>query len=192
MRINVQRVRELELDYSPPSRILDIGCGAGYFLYICKTLGHEVLGLDMDNFPMFRELTKCSKCQRVIARIDAFQPLPKLDRKFDVITAHLICFNAHKSDKLWGPAEWDFFLNDLASHLNPGGRVWLELNREYRWQLLFTRAGGIFPRRGAELHGYRVVFNPGTLVPVATASVASSNHRVAVDVPRPRPPAHAR
>jgi SAM-dependent methyltransferase len=192
MRINVQRVRELELDYAPPSSILDIGCGAGYFLYICKTLGHQVLGLDMDSFPMFRELTRMLEVPRVIARVDPFRPLPKFDRKFDVITAHLICFNAHKSDKLWGPEEWGFFLNDLASHLKPGGRVWLELNREYDGSYYSPELASFFRNRGAELHGYRVVFNRGTLVPVATASVASRSHRVAVDVPRPRPRAHAR
>jgi SAM-dependent methyltransferase len=192
MRINVQRVRELELDYSPPGRILDIGCGAGYFLYICKTLGHEVLGLDMDNFPMFRELTKMLEVPRVIARVDAFRPLPELDGRFDVITAHLICFNAHKSDKLWGPAEWNFFLNDVASYLNPGGRVWLELNREYDGSYYSPELAAFFRGRGAELHGYRVVFNRGTLAPVAAASVASSNHRVAVDVPRPQRQAHVR
>jgi 2-polyprenyl-3-methyl-5-hydroxy-6-metoxy-1,4-benzoquinol methylase len=192
IRINVQRVRELELDYSPPSRILDIGCGAGYFLYICKTLGHEVLGLDMDNFPMFRDLTTMLEVPRVIACIQAFQPLPKLDRKFDVVTAHLICFNAHKSDKLWGPTEWDYFLNDIASHLNPGGRVWLELNREYDGSYYSPELETFFRDRGAELHGYRVVFNRGTLVPVATASVASPNQRVAADVPQPQSRAHAR
>jgi 2-polyprenyl-3-methyl-5-hydroxy-6-metoxy-1,4-benzoquinol methylase len=192
IRINVQRVRELELDYSPPSQILDIGCGAGYFLYICKTLGHEILGLDMDNFPMFRELTQMLHVPRVIARIEAFKALPKLGRKFDVITAHLICFNAHKSDKLWGPAEWDFFLNDLASHLNPGGRVWLELNREYDGSYYSPELAAFFRERSAELHSYRVIFNPGTLVPVATASVASLNHHVGVDVPQPQQPARVR
>ncbi len=192
MRINVQRVRELELDYAPPSSVLDIGCGAGYFLYICKTLGHEVLGLDMDSFPMFRELTKLLEVPRVITRIDAFRPLPKVDRRFDVITAHLICFNAHKSEKLWGPAEWDFFLDDLASHLTPGGRVWLELNREYDGSYYSPELAAFFRSRGAELHSYRVVFNRGTLVPAAVAPVASRNHHAAVDVPRPQPQAHAR
>lgn len=192
MRINVQRARELELDYTSPSSILDIGCGAGYFLYICKTLGHQILGLDIDAFPMFRDLTKLLGVPRVIAKIDAFKPLPKFQKKFDIITAHLICFNAHKSEKLWGPAEWDYFLNDVASHLNPGGRVWLELNREFDGSYYSPELAAFFHGRGAELHGYRVVFNRGTLVPVATASVASPNHRVAVDVPRPRPPAHVR
>src|SRR2546423_10665246 len=44
MQINLQRVRELELDYARPSTILDMACGAGYFLYISKMLGHNVLG----------------------------------------------------------------------------------------------------------------------------------------------------
>jgi SAM-dependent methyltransferase len=191
MRINVQRARELELDYAPPCDILDIGCGAGYFLYICKMLGHRVLGLDVD-FPMFRELTALLGVPRVIARIEAFRALPKFDRKFDLITAHLICFNAHKSEKLWGPAEWNFFLNDLAAHLAPGGRVWLELNREYDGSYYSQELATFFRDRGAELHGYRVVFNRGILAPSAIAQVASSNRHAAADVPRPRPPAPVR
>ena len=191
MRINVARVRELKLDYTPPSRILDIGCGAGYFLYICKTLGHEVLGLDMDSFPMFRELTQLLQVPRVITRIEAFKPLPKFDHKFDVITAHLICFNAHKSDKLWGPREWEFFLDDVASRLTPGGRLWLELNREYDGSYYSPELAAYFRRRGAELHAYRVVFNRGTLVPVATAPAAPLNRYAAAGAPRPQPPAHA-
>jgi len=188
MRINVQRVRELELDYAPPGSILDIGCGAGYFLYICKTLGHQVTGLDIE-FPMFREMTQLLEVPRVIARIEAFQPLPEFHRKFDLITAHLICFNAHKSDKLWGPPEWDFFLNDLASHLAPGGRVWLELNREYDGSYYSPELAAFFRARGAELHAYRVVFKPGTLAPLAAASGASSNHLAGAGVPRPQPQA---
>src|SRR5260370_667410 len=131
IRTNLQRVRELGLDYAPRSRILDLGCGAGYFLYINKLLGHEILGLDLDELPMFRELIELVQIPRTIARIEAFQPLPKFDRKFDIITAYLICFNNHKSANLCGPAEWDYFLSDVASHLAPNGRLWLELTREY-------------------------------------------------------------
>ena len=144
IRTNLQRVRELGLDYAPRSRILDLGCGAGYFLYINKLLGHEILGLDLDDLPMFRELIELLQIPRTIARIEAFQPLPKFDRKFDIITAYLICFNNHKSDKLWGPAEWDYFLNDVAGHLAPNGRLWLELNREYDGSYLHAGIESIF------------------------------------------------
>jgi SAM-dependent methyltransferase len=164
IRINLQRVRELGLDYAAHSRILDLGCGAGYFLYINKLLGHEILGLDVDDFPMFRELTDLLRVPRIIARIEAFQPLPKFDRKFDFITAYLICFNNHKSDKLWGPAEWDYFLSDVATHLAPNGRLWLELNREYDGTYYTPELKRFFEERGGNLESFRVIFNPGTLV----------------------------
>ena len=172
IRINLQRVRELGLDYAPSSRILDLGCGTGYFLYINKLLGHEILGLDVDDFAMFRELTELLHVPRTIARIEAFQPLPNFSCKFDFITAYLICFNNHKSDKLWGPAEWDYFLSDVATHLAPNGRVWLELNREYDGTYYTPELKEFFEERGADLQSFRVIFNPGTLVPFEAASVA--------------------
>ena len=51
MTKNLRRVRELRLDWGARQRILDLGCGAGYFLYICQWLGHDVLGLDIDTVP---------------------------------------------------------------------------------------------------------------------------------------------
>src|SRR2546423_1267804 len=171
IRINLQRLRELGLDYAPRSRILDLGCGAGYFLYINKLLGHEILGLDLDDLPMFREFIELLQIPRTIARIEAFQPLPKFDRNFDIITAYLICFNNHKSDKLWGPPEWDYFLSDVASHLAPNGRLWLELNREYDGTYYTPELKAFFEQRGADLQSYRVVFNPGTLAPSEAAPI---------------------
>ena len=40
----MMRVIELGLDKSAPSSVLDLGCGAGYFLHCCKFLGHNVHG----------------------------------------------------------------------------------------------------------------------------------------------------
>ena len=56
--INIRRIREIELDLARPKRILDLGCGAGYFLYIAQLLGHKGLGLDLDQLPMFGDLTR--------------------------------------------------------------------------------------------------------------------------------------
>ena len=52
--------------YAPRSRILDLGCGTGYFLYINKLLGHEVLGIDLDELPMFREMIELLQIPRAI------------------------------------------------------------------------------------------------------------------------------
>ena len=69
--------------------------------------------------------------RRVTHRIEAFQPLPDLGGPFDLITAYAICFNGHNSPQLWGPKEWDFWLNDVrTNHLTPTGTIYLELNPE--------------------------------------------------------------
>src|SRR5438034_11454407 len=71
--INIRRICEVELDLSRPKRILDLGCGAGYFLYIAQLLGHSGLGLDMDRLSMFREVTRLLGVRRVVKRIEAFR-----------------------------------------------------------------------------------------------------------------------
>jgi SAM-dependent methyltransferase len=171
MEINLTRVRDLGLDLGGRKRVLDIGCGTGYFLYICKYLGHDVLGMDLDEERGFAEMVELLGVERVIWRIEAYQPLPDLGRRFDVITAHMICFNGHKSDKLWTSAEWEFFLDDLLEHqLVPGGQVCLELNREYDDSLYTPELKAYFESRGAEIHTQRVYFNPLQPAPVAAAS----------------------
>jgi len=85
--INIRRIRQIELDLSRPNRILDLGCGAGYFLYIAQLLGHSGVGLDMDRLSMFREVTHLLGVRRVVQRIEAFRTLPDFGQKFDVITA---------------------------------------------------------------------------------------------------------
>lgn len=170
--INIRRVRDLELDVSPPKRILDLGCGAGYFLYICHLLGHEVLGLDLGNPPMFAEITKLLGVRRVISRIERFVTLPDFGQKFDLITAFLICFNRHKQTDLWGVPEWDFFLNDLAKHLTPSGRIWLELNREYDGEFYTPELREFFLERGARIDERKVIFSSGLAAPVSASPVA--------------------
>src|SRR5438552_15940120 len=118
---------------------------------------------------MFRELIELLQIPRTIARIEAFQPLPKFDGKFDIVTAYLICFNNHKSDKLCAPAEWDYFLSDVAGHLAPNGRLWLELNREYDGSYYTPDSKAFFEQREPELQSYRVVFTPGPLLPSEAA-----------------------
>ena len=168
MEINLKRVRDLGLDLGGRKRVLDIGSGTGYFLYICQYLGHDVLGLDLDEERGFTEMVELLGVKRVIYRVEACQPLPDLGPRFDVITAHMICFNGHKSDKLWKIPEWEFFLNDLGErHLAPGGQVCLELNREYDDSLYTPELKEYFEARGAEIHTQRVLFNPLLPAPVA-------------------------
>jgi len=159
IRVNIRRIRQLELDLARPKQILDLGCGAGYFLYIAQLLGHSGVGLDMDRLPMFREITRLLGVRRVVQRIQAFRPLPNFGQKFDVITAFMICFNNHKMPGLWGVLEWKFFLDDLAKYLKPRGRIWLELNQEYDGTFYTPELKEFFQKRGAKIDEQKVIFN---------------------------------
>ena len=169
--INIRRIRDIELDLARRKRILDLGCGAGYFLHIAQLLGHTGLGLDLDRVPMFAEITRLLGVRRVIRRIRAFHPLPDLGGEFDLITAFMICFNNHRHPNLWGVAEWNFFLDDIARHLAPRGRVWLELNRESNGTLYTPELKEFFQRRGARIDEHKIMFNSGLREPASTSPV---------------------
>jgi len=121
---------------------------------------------------MFREVTRLLGVRRVVQRIEAFRPLPDFGQKFDLVTAFMICFNNHKMPDLWNVPEWEFFLNDLAKHLTPRGRVWLELNQEYDGSFYTPGLKEFFQRRGARINEQKVIFNSGLRARVSTSPVA--------------------
>jgi SAM-dependent methyltransferase len=170
--INIRRIRDIELDLARRKRILDLGCGAGYFLHIAQLLGHTGLGLDLDRVPMFAEITRLLGVRRVIRRIRAFHPLPDLGGEFDLITAFMICFNNHRHPNLWGVAEWNFFLDDIAKHLAPRGRVWLEMNRESDGTLYTPELKEFFQQRGASIDEHKIMFNSGLRALASTSPAA--------------------
>ena len=113
---------------SPPLRVLDIGCGPGYFLYALRSFGHDVLGLDIDDTEIFNDLIELLKIPRVVYRVEAMKPLPNLGAPFDLITALGIAFDLHRTENIWGPREWEFLLNECCNRLRPGGRIFLRFN----------------------------------------------------------------
>src|SRR5437588_7168496 len=156
IKINIERAQDLWLDRSPPMRILDLGCGAGYFLYVCKSFGHHVLGFDTDNEPLFRATLELLEVQRVIGRIDRQTPLPDLHQRFDLVTAHRICF--HRIGRVrdgveWSPADWEFFFNDIRTRfLNENGRLLLDFNPRPDGSSFFTpRLHEFFLSQGARI-----------------------------------------
>ncbi|HEY5778586.1 MAG TPA: methyltransferase domain-containing protein [Terrimicrobiaceae bacterium] len=161
MRTNVKRVRDLRLKKAPPRlRILDIGCGSGYFLHIAKCLGHDVLGLDLDREPIFRETISLLGLQRMIHRIEPFQVLPDTGPPFDLITAHMTRFNWYEEGTPWGTQEWEFFLNDLASRLTTTGRLQFDLNALPDGRHMEPELRRYFFSKGARIDRRRINLNP--------------------------------
>lgn len=163
IRTNVKRVRDLRIKAAPPRlRILDLGSGAGYFLHIAKCLGHDTLGLDASEEPIFEELFALLGLERVFRPVIAFLPLPDLGDPFDLVTAHMTCFNRHEDGSHWGPGEWAFFLDDLESHLAPSGRLHLDLNVLPDGRHMEAEVRDFFLSRGARIDRRKVYFPPGT------------------------------
>jgi SAM-dependent methyltransferase len=146
LKINIERAQDLWLDRTPPLRLLDLGCGPGYFLYVARCLGHEGVGIDIDEQPLFRETTALLGVRRVISRIEAQTPLPDLGEKFDLVTGHRVCFQ--KTERFgtgpgewneWEAGDWQFFLDDVRGRiLRPGGRILLDFNPRADGRSFFT------------------------------------------------------
>ena len=164
IRPNLKRVQDLWLDRSPPMRVLDLGCGSGFFLYIGKLFGHEVVGLDRDTNPLFRGMIELLKVPRVTSDIQPLVPLPDLGPPFDLVTAYRICFQRIRGDqkgvwKEWAPNEWKFFINDVRTRLlKPDGRLLLDFNPRDDGSYFDPDVKDFFESEGARFFRSKVLF----------------------------------
>jgi hypothetical protein len=164
LRSKMMRAIELGLDRSGPGSVLDLGCGAGYFLYCCKFLGHQVHGVDQPGYDFYTDMIGCLGLSRTSQRIEAFKTLVPLESRFDVVTAHQICFNGHRTNNLWGVDEWKFFLNDIeANVLNDGGSVALEFNEEPSIGFYTKELRSFFESKSARIFRGRVIISSDRL-----------------------------
>jgi SAM-dependent methyltransferase len=134
---NVARIGGLSLHKTPPLRMLDIGCGPGYFLAAARTCGHECYGVDAPpsilsdvEKRVYSELLGALGCEAQVSPllIERYVAMNFPLRDLDLITAFWICFNRHCQPDEWGVTEWQFFVADALSHLRDGGTLHLELN----------------------------------------------------------------
>lgn len=152
----LRRVYFLELNRSASKKILDLGTGAGYFPFICKFYGHEAEGLDVPDNSLYNIIISTIGVKRHEQYIHSGEVL-KLNEKYDMITAFMICFNNHKTAKLWHIQEWDFFLNNLyKDHLKIGGRVFLSFNPESDDMPIHKELVDYFIKNGGSVKGQEV------------------------------------
>ncbi len=131
LRLNRERAQDLKLHRSEPKRLLDLGCGGGFFLFIAKNLGHSVLGLDIEQ---------------------KFDWITAFSTNF---------YLYHPSKERWGTAEWDFFLGDLRQHLTPSGKVFFGLNPLYNGDYYTPELRDLFISHGADVERERILFENG-------------------------------
>jgi SAM-dependent methyltransferase len=162
LRVNRERVQDLKLHRAPPQRVLDLGCGGGFFLFILKRLNHSVLGLDVDRSPLFSELLDVFAVPRIVFEIKPFEPLPDLRQQFDWITAFSIGFDRYPETRArWGVKEWDFLLRDLQRQLAPCGKIYLTVNPLADGSYLAPDVREFFRARGAGIERERIFFKQG-------------------------------
>ena len=163
LRINIRRAHDLKLDRGKPKQILDLGCGAGFFLFVAKHYGHAGLGLDVDDFAVSNELIGLFGIERVKWRIRALQPLPNFGRQFNLITGFSTAFNRSEGESRgWSADEWSFFLDELNQRLEPYGEIFFEINSGKDGRYFSGEIRELFLRRGGRVNGEFVRF-PGKL-----------------------------
>lgn len=162
MELNLRRVYALGLDKRPPCSILDIGAGAGFFLYLCKLHGHTVMGFDIHDGSFYRNMHEALGVPCQCLGVSPATPLPDFGRKFDLITAFAICF--HKlSDQSWSGEEWRFFCEDLLNrHCEADGRIHLHLNDSPRGDRrdVFKKITASFPSAVCRYHSADIFQRP--------------------------------
>jgi SAM-dependent methyltransferase len=165
---NIDYAKRFGWILNPPRDTLDLGCGAGYFLFVMRQLGSNVLGLDLED-PIFNDILRVLQIERVPFRITRQEKLPDFGaRKFDVITAWMICFNNYdRDDTIWGPRDWDYLLNDLAEKLTPDGRIVFYFNSQQRRKIHTPEIWKYFASRADLLDGRLIIFTRSRLAQTA-------------------------
>jgi hypothetical protein len=91
------------LDQSPALDVLDLGLGAGYFLYVCQRLGHRVVGLDRPDLPLWPQICGWLGVHTIVEHTIAPKRLrPDMGGRLDLITAFGCPFNYLELEhRLW-------------------------------------------------------------------------------------------
>ncbi len=134
-------------------QVLDVGCGAGWYLRICKQLGAETFGIEPSTFGAQR----CREAGLDVfnGTVDAYVAQHGTLRQFDVITANHVL--EHAPD----PVQT---LQGMKSLLAPGGVLWISVPNAHCY---FSRQlGGEW--HSADLPYHLQQFSPDSLALAGT------------------------
>lgn len=132
---------------SPRFRVLDLGSGSGWFVWVMQKMGHDAKGLEpLSTWTSVEKgnMTRLLGVEPIDVSVQPFAPLPSPpeDEKYDVITSWMTMWdhlpvqgrNSEKDQSgKYGPMfsseMWAFVLKDIAcNQLKPGGIFMFEEN----------------------------------------------------------------
>ena len=120
-------------------RVLDLGCGLGWFAWACRRLGHDAIGLDVPD-PVIGHALRILAVPYVPCAIRPFELLPLGLRGFDLVTTQGVNL-AHPDGTFWGWQEWLYLARDVLSRLaGPGARWVVHPNMGEKTDFILDRA----------------------------------------------------
>lgn len=117
-----QIVKEQLLYKRHNMKIFDIGSGFGYFPWLCKRIGHDVICSDIhvDLYDRVREFLGLEGVRLRVVPLEKLQ----IEGKFDMISA-LKCSFHDMQGKKWGRKIWRHFYKECVHHLNKKGMLYI-------------------------------------------------------------------
>ena len=120
MRAN-DLVHKLGLAECPPKKILDLGCGVGYFAHYCMKQGHDVLGVDKPERPI-EILTDVLGVPFRAYRIMANTPLPDFCQGYETVTIFGVNLK-HPCGEWWSEQDYEYLVRNILDLLPLGGEM---------------------------------------------------------------------
>lgn len=107
-------------------RILDIGCGVGFFVSACREAGHDAMGIDLPD-RVLQRAASINGTPYLVHRVQIDEPLPEHLLSLDRVTIFGVNFR-HADDSRWTWVDFRCLLTDLWPRLNSGGELILRPN----------------------------------------------------------------
>ena len=145
-----------------PSRVLDLGCGAGLLANYLAERGHHVIGLDttLENLAVARDHDRTG---RVIYECGDACAIPHPDASFDVVCAMDLLEHVEDPQRL---------VAEVGRVLAPSGVFFFHtFNRTWQARLVVIKGVEWFVKNTPrELHVHRLFLTPGEVTAMCTAA----------------------
>jgi hypothetical protein len=130
--------------------------GSGNFAMVAQSMGHRVVGADVEN-PWYTELCELMRAKRIVAPVTREMPYRPIHRRFDLITIMMPAFHRKRVNgrrQYWSVEDWRLFLLGLVKNLlNPSGAIFIlmTLDRDDEGNVSYSPLVEWARERGAKL-----------------------------------------